>query len=195
MISNKAEFKRKLNINTDVILIFSLARMVSRKRLELLIKAVKVLQTTGNNQCHVIIAGDGPERSNLMSLVNKYGLNDMVEMPGWISEDRKALLFQAADIFVLTSDYEGFPFTMLEAMSYGVPIINSKIKSLSPLREGIDGLLFPAGDFRALSVCIKNIETDVSLRTRLSASARTFAEKHSWANIAQQTLSVYEAFQ
>ncbi len=129
--------------------------MVSRKRLELLIKAVKVLQTTGNNQCHVIIAGDGPERSNLMSLVNKYGLNDMVEMPGWISKDRKALLFQAADIFVLTSDYEGFPFTMLEAMSYGVPIINSKIKSRVHFAKELTAYSFQQGTFGPLAFALK----------------------------------------
>jgi glycosyltransferase involved in cell wall biosynthesis len=184
--------KQKLGLSPETILIFSVARLVSRKRLDLLVKAIKILQSEKITKYHVIIAGEGPDRSNVVSLVKKYGLEHIIELPGWISDQQRDLYYRAADIFVLTSDYEGFPFTMLEAMSYGAAIINSRITSLSPLRDGLDGLLFPPGDFRALSVCIRTLSNNPSLRMQLSTSARRFAEKNSWKKIAEKTINVYE---
>jgi glycosyltransferase involved in cell wall biosynthesis len=184
--------KQKLGLNPETILILSVARLVSRKRLDLLVKATKILQSEKLNQYHVVIAGDGPDRPNLIHLVKKYGLENVIEMPGWISDEQKDLYYRAADIFVLTSDYEGFPFTMLEAMSYGVAIVNSRITSLSLLRDGLDCLLFPPRDFRALSDCIRTLSNNPSLRMQLSTFARRFAEKNSWKKIAEKTKNIYE---
>jgi glycosyltransferase involved in cell wall biosynthesis len=191
-VNDAAKAKQKLGLDPNSILIFSIARMVSRKRLDLLVNAVKILEHEGLRNYNVVIAGDGPDRSNVMQCVLKNKLNDLIKLPGWISDEQKNLFYRAADIFVLTSNYEGFPFTMLEAMSYGNAIVNSKIDGLNLLRDGLDGLLFPAGDYRALSNCIKKLIMDASFRGQLSKSARLFSEKHSWKNVAQETKNLYQ---
>ena len=173
-------------------MILSVGRLVARKHVDLLVKATKILQGEKLNQYHIAIIGDGPELSNVIQLVKEYGIQRIIESPGRISNEHRDLYYQAADIYVLTSSYEGFPLTMLEAMSYGAAVIASKIKSVKELREGVDCLMFPAGDSKALSVCIKTLLNNPSLQTRLSASAKLFAGRHSWKKTAEETLRIYE---
>ena len=189
---DKTTAKRKLGLNPETILIISVGRLVGRKRVDLLVKATKTLQGEKLNQYRVVIIGEGPERTNVVRLVNEYGLQSIVELPGRVSDEQKDLYYRAADIFVLTSSYEGFPLTMLEAMSYGAAVITSRIESVSSLRDGIDSLKFPAEDSQALSVSIKTLMIDTPLRTQLSTSAIKFAEKRSWKKIAEETKKVYE---
>jgi glycosyltransferase involved in cell wall biosynthesis len=191
--ADKANAKHRIGLNPDDVLILSVGRLVGRKQVDLLIKATKILQWENLNQFRLVVVGEGPEQSNLFQLVKKYGLQSIVELPGRISDEQRDLYYRAADIFVLTSSYEGFPLTMLEAMSYGVAVIASRIDSLSCLREGLDSLMFPAGDSRALSICIKTLLNSPSLRTRLSTSARMFAENYSWKKVAGETLKVYRS--
>jgi glycosyltransferase involved in cell wall biosynthesis len=189
--TDKDNAKHRIGLNPYDVLILSVGRLVGRKQVDLLIKATKILQLENLNQYHVVIVGEGPEQSNLVQLAKKYGLQNIVELPGRISDEQRDLYYRAADIFVLTSSYEGFPITMLEAMSYGVAVIASRIDSLSCLREGIESLMFPAGDSLALSICIKTLLTSPPLRTQLSTSARMFAENHSWKKVAGETLKLY----
>jgi len=190
--ADTANAKQKLGLNPETVLILSVGRLVGRKHVDLLVKATKMLQGEKLNQYRVVILGEGPERSNVIWFVKEYGLQSIVELPGRVSDEQRDLYYRAADIFVLTSNYEGFPITMLEAMSYGAAVIASRIKGVSALRDGLDSLLFAAGDYYALSVCIKTLLINPLLRARLSTSARTFAEKYSWKKVAEETQKAYE---
>jgi glycosyltransferase involved in cell wall biosynthesis len=191
-IVDSANAKQKLGLSPETVLILSVGRLVSRKHVDLLVKAAKILQWEKLNSYCIVVVGDGPELSNLEWLVKKYGLESVVKLPGRVSDEQRDVYYRAADIFVLTSSYEGFPFTMLEAMSYGAAVITSRIKSISSLRDGLDSLMFPVGDAHALSVSIKTLLNNALLRDQLSTSARVFAEKHSWKKIAEETKKVYE---
>jgi glycosyltransferase involved in cell wall biosynthesis len=192
-INNQAEAKKELGLSPKTFLIVSMARIVARKRLDILVKAIKILQKAKPHQFHVIIGGDGPDRPLIRQLVDNYGLEQITELPGWVSNEQKERFYQAADVFVLSSEYEGFPLTLLEAMSYGVAVVASKINSLCTLREGVDGLFFPIGDCYKLSECIVNLMNDSRLRSRLSDSARMFAANYDWKNTAEQTKKFYES--
>jgi glycosyltransferase involved in cell wall biosynthesis len=190
--SDSINAKAKLGLSSDTILILSLGRLVARKHVELLIKAMKMIQEDKLGKYHLTIVGEGPEKLTLQQLINEYGLGHIIELSGRVSDEQKAIYYQAADIFVLTSSYEGFPINMLEAMSYGVAIINSRIESVSSLREGIDSLAFSPMNTSELSMCLKSLLNDSTLRTRLSLSARKFAERHDWKRIAEKTRKAYE---
>ena len=189
---DKVKAKQKLRLSGNL-LIFTAARHVARKRLDTLVEAVKLMHEEGIKGFHVVIAGDGPLRRSTISLVRKYGLEHVISFPGWISWEKLEVFYRAADIFVLTSSYETGPMSLLEAMSFGDAAISSWIDGFPKLMcDGIDGLLFQVGNYNALSVCIKRLLDDNSLRRRLSASARSFAERFGWENVAKRTVNLYK---
>lgn len=192
-LGDKAEAKRRLGL-TGKMLIFTAAQHVARKRLDTLVEAVRLLCKEGVEGFHVVIAGDGPLKQYIVSLVEKYGFEGVVSFPGWIPREELELYYRAADIFVLTSEYEAGPMSLLEAMSFGDAVISSRIDGFPGLmRDEVDGLLFPVGDYPALSVSIRRLLRDASLRTRLSASARSFAKRFDWKNVAKETVKLYES--
>jgi mannosylfructose-phosphate synthase len=189
---DKAKAKRMLGLSGNL-LVFTAARHVARKRLDTLVEAAKLLHEEGIEGFHVVIAGDGPLRRSMISLVGKYGLQHVISFPGWISWEKLEIYYRAADIFVLTSAYETGPMSILEAMSFGDAAISSRIDGFPKLMcDGIDGLLFQVGDYHALSICIKRLLYDNLLRRRLSASARSFAERFGWENVAKRTVDLYK---
>jgi glycosyltransferase involved in cell wall biosynthesis len=185
--------KVKLGLPAETKFIFSVSQHIARKRLDMLVKAVLDLNKRKITGYKVVIAGDGPVRSSLINLVKNYGLENIIELPGWITQEQKYLYYNAADIFVLTSEYEAGPITLLEAMSYGDVPVSSAIDGFpSLLRDHIDGLLFPVGDFHLLSKCLDELLVSHSLREKLSVSARNFAEKFDWTSVAESTKNVYQ---
>lgn len=188
---NKAEAKRGLGL-ADKPLVFTAAQHVARKRLDTLVEAVRRLRSDGFD-LQVVIAGDGPLRLQLVGLVKKDGLEDVITFPGWVSRKDLEAYYQAADVFVLTSDYEAGPISLLEAMSFGDAVVSSRIQGFASfLREGVDALLFPAGDSRALASCIRRALEDREFLRSAAANGRSFAERFDWDSVAKETLSLYE---
>ena len=124
----------------------------------------------------MLITGDGPSRPALVNQAKQLGLGDLVKFPGWVSREELELYFQAADIFVMASEYEaGRPITLLEAMSFEDAAVSSRIDGIPGLMtDNVDGLLFPVGDSVYLSKRLWKLLSDASLRLRLSSSARSF---------------------
>ncbi len=91
--------------------------------------------------------------------------------------------------------FETFGLVGAEAMSHGIPVIGSRLGSVADLiEEGVDGLLFEAGDAQALARQVRLLWDDPSLAARMGRAARTKALSH-WApqRHAQQVLQVYES--
>lgn len=189
---DKVKAKQKLKLS-ETVLIFTAARFVARKRLDTLIEAARLLHEAGMSGFRFVIAGDGPLRLSLTKLVMKYGLQQKITFPGWVSWKELETYYRAADIFVLTSSYETGPMSLLEAMSFGDVAISSRIDYFPKLmRNGIDGLLFQVGNHRALHKCIRSLLNDSPLRRRLSTSGRMFAERFGWETVAKRTLDIYK---
>jgi 1,4-alpha-glucan branching enzyme len=193
-IPDKSEAKKELGLKQGQLLIFTSAQHVPRKRLETLIQAIGLLKKEGFTGFTVVIGGDGPIHNQLLNLSAAQGLTDLISFPGWLTREKLGLYQRAADIFVLTSEYEAGPISLLEAMSRKTAVATSDIKGFpSLMRNEVDGLLFPVGDYHALSGCLKRLLGDAALRAKLSDSARLFAEKFDWDKSARQTAQIYKA--
>jgi GalNAc-alpha-(1->4)-GalNAc-alpha-(1->3)-diNAcBac-PP-undecaprenol alpha-1,4-N-acetyl-D-galactosaminyltransferase len=120
------------------------------------------------------IWGDGPLRADLQSVVDRLQLADRVQLCGLTNQPWAALA--AGQIFVLSSEYEGFPNAMLEAMALGLPCI--AFDCPSGARELTDGgraaLLVPCGDVAALAAALRELAGDRKLRSTLGARAAAF---------------------
>jgi glycosyltransferase involved in cell wall biosynthesis len=140
-IVSKDIAKKRLGLLENKLLIFSACRLIPRKRIDILIKAVKILSENGVKNFSVVICGDGPQKHFLLRLVDKYDLSNKIRFLGWVSEEELQLHYEAADIFVLTSEYEGFPISLLEALAYGAAPVCSNISPMI-ITEDVNGLIF-----------------------------------------------------
>ena len=100
--------------------ILTLARMMPQKRLDLLLAAFARVQPA---DCKLVIVGDGPERPRLEALAHSLGIADRVNMPGFVDDVLPCL--RTADLFALSSDYEGLPAVVLEALACNVPVVTT----------------------------------------------------------------------
>lgn len=125
----------------------------------------------------LLIWGEGPERKRLEAQRDALGLHDRVAMPG-VTREHGAWLHDA-DIFVLSSRFEGWGIVVGEAMAAGVPTISFDCR-FGPgemITDGASGLLVPDGDVPALGEAIAALCADPALRRRLSDGARIAAQR------------------
>jgi len=125
------------------------------------------------------IAGDGPDRGSLERTARELGLNGRVTFLGALSRERVLELFRAADASLLSSTWENFPHTVVEALAAGTPVIATAVGGVPEVvRDGENGLLVPAGDPAALAAAIRRYFGDAELRQRLRAAAAPSVEDY-----------------
>ena len=121
----------------------------------------------------LVLVGDGPQRGELEMLVRELGLGANVRFTGRIETADVPLWLQASDIFTLVSELEGFPCSLVEAMSVALPSLVSEIPANRQLIEtGINGLTAPVGNVEAIGAALQNLIGDPEFCKRAGAAAR-----------------------
>ncbi|MCI6523262.1 MAG: glycosyltransferase family 4 protein [Parabacteroides sp.] len=124
------------------------------------------------------IYGDGEQKYNLLQLIEQFDLRKQVYLRGFTSEVQRELL--NASCFVLSSDFEGLPLVMLEAMSCGLPVV-SYACPCGPkdiISEGVDGFLVPVNDEQGLADRICRLIENEEMRKAMGKAARLKAEQY-----------------
>jgi glycosyltransferase involved in cell wall biosynthesis len=120
----------------------------------------------------LLIAGDGDQRAPLEALVAELGLDARVRFLGPLPRDRIIELFRAADASILSSSWENFPHTVVEALAAGTPVLATSAGGVAEVvRDGENGLLVAPGDVRGLAEAIRRFFGDAVLRDRLRAAS------------------------
>ena len=151
------------------------SRLTSEKNIGLAINAmaevVKKHPKTG-----LIIVGDGPERQNLESRIRNLELQKNIKMDGW--QDSVAQYYKDADIFLLTSLYEGWGMSAVEAMRYGAAVAMTDVGLAGEvIEDGKSGLVVPVNDKNALVVALlRFLESDNLRRDLAEAAAKKVKE-------------------
>ena len=126
---------------------------------------------------HLIIYGEGQERPKLEAMVRERGLEDRIRLPG--IERHPEQVLPHADVFVVSSRYEGFSLALAEAMAVGAPVVSFACSGpLEIVRDGVDGLLAPPGDVAALADTLARLMGDEELRRRLGREAPAVVERY-----------------
>lgn len=163
--------------------IITVGRLTKQKNQKMLIEAFSEIKDLTDE--NLIIYGEGPERSELERIIKQKDLCNRVFLPGNVSHIEKRLA--SAKLFVLSSDYEGMPNALLEAMATGVPCISTDCPCGGPrmiIENGVDGALVPTGDADALAYAMAEILSDSEAANSLGENARKSAERFRPENVS-----------
>ena len=192
-IPSKERARRILGVPEDKIVVLAVGRHIPHKRYDLLVEAVAKLERSFRDQIYVVIGGHGPQTPYLKLLVKRYNLEDIVHFTGWLSREKIWLYYSAADIFVLTSDTESAPITLLEAAAAANAIITTRVGDYAiMMKNGAHGIVITPSDVASLVNALEELITDKNLREKMSKKAREFAALFSWESAAMKTINVYE---
>jgi L-malate glycosyltransferase len=171
-------------------MICSVANLSRNKGLEFLIRALALLAELPW-ECH--IAGEGPDRMRLESLVHFHNLQKRIVFTGTLPREQVFELLSRSRMMVLPSLYEGFPYSLLEAMGMGVPIITTRVLGLPEIiPEHKNGILVNPSDVCGLANAIRTLLTDDELATAMGREGRRLAEtRFSIQNMIDSTRKVY----
>jgi glycosyltransferase involved in cell wall biosynthesis len=161
----REELKAELGVNGATIAFAG--RLTAQKSLERALAAVAAADGVS-----LVVAGEGPDRATLEAKARELGIDGRVRFVGAQPRERVVELFRAADATILSSSWENFPHTVVEALAVGTPVLAMEAGGVSEVvHDGVNGLLVPAGDTDALASAVRRYFADDALRERLRARA------------------------
>jgi glycosyltransferase involved in cell wall biosynthesis len=167
--------RRDMGLAPDAFVMACVGRLHPQKGHRYLLEAIAAVRLR-IPEFFCLIAGDGPLRGALETEARRNGLGKVCRFLG--VQDPIQPLYDAADVIVLPSLYEGMPNVVLEAMAMGRPVIATAVAgSVDLVDAGVTGLLVPPADALALGRAILELATDPERREAMGAAARAVAER------------------
>jgi glycosyltransferase involved in cell wall biosynthesis len=172
--ARRASARAKYGVSEHDVVIGAVGRLEVQKRFDLLIQAVATLRE-GHSQIRLLVAGDGSLREDLESLVTRQGLGGVCRLVGQV--DDVVEFHHALDLLVQSSEYEGTPNVVLEAMAMETPVIATDVGGTAELmRSSIEGIIVPSGDVPALVGAIGGVVSDPGGARKRAEAARRRVE-------------------
>ena len=173
-------------------LVLAAGRLVPQKGFDLLITAWASMPAQVRRVSTLIIAGCGPEYGALEELVEKLGVRESVDLIGEI--DSLGLWFDRADLFVLSSRFEGFGFVLIEALAAGVPCVSFDCPAgpCEIIEDRVNGLLVPKGDTNLLASALSEVLSNDDLRAALASRASVGLGRFSIQSIKHEWQKLFE---
>jgi glycosyltransferase involved in cell wall biosynthesis len=158
--------------------LLAVGRLAHEKGFDLLIRAFARIAGT-HADWDLVIMGEGKLRAGLVQMIDATGLASRISLPGFDPHVREAM--RRADLFVLSSRFEGIPNVLLEAMSEGRACVSFDCDTgpRELIEHGRNGWLVPAGDVPALAEALDSLMCDADLRERLGIRARDVRTRYS----------------
>lgn len=184
--------------------ILSVGRLVQRKGVDLVVRALPLLAEAGLNDVELLIVGgsgdaltlqEDPEAQRLRLLAKELGVEDKVTLRGQVPRDAMPGIFRSADAVVCTPWYEPFGIVPLEAMACGVPVVAAAVGGL---RETVvdqeTGLQVPPKNPEAIAEALVRLLGDPALRAGMGrAGVRRARSRYTWDRIAADTEKAYRS--
>ena len=140
------------------------------------------------NNVQLAVVGDGPLREEAEDYANQIGINSVV----WLGEMEGTYAMQAFDIFLLPSDYEGFPYVAIEACACGLPVVATSQSNVSAIvHSRKNGYVIDKNEIESLSEATLTLLRDSNLRQSYSAQSEQIAGKYSSKRMCQTTFHLY----
>lgn len=144
-----------------------------------------------STRVHLHLAGIG-EQDKLNALIRQYGMEDWVTYHGWLDTDAKEKLFRVTDIYLQPSYFESLGIAILEAMSYGIPVIATRVGGIPELVHHEDnGFLIDPVDIDQLFSGIRSMIENPDLRRRFGERSWVYAQSFSEQSIERKAQELY----
>jgi glycosyltransferase involved in cell wall biosynthesis len=162
-----------------------------RKNHAALLRAFRIFLSNGGHANLVLVGPLKEGEQELRQLANELGISQKVIFAGFVNDYELRVLYSGAKVYACPSLYEGFGFTVLEAMACGVPVVCAGETSL-PEVAGDAALYADPRNPEEFGQALHKMFTNASLRGALIEKGRKNLRRFSWANTAKETLDVYQ---
>lgn len=189
----KEEARRSIGVSMDAFVVLTVCRLVPEKGVQTILQAMSELRGEVPNGL-LLVVGEGPYRGALERMAEELRVSDRSRFVGYVPNQEISPYYSAADCFVLASLEESFPFVLLEAMLYGLPVVSTRTWGPSEIVvDGETGLLFEPSDPQGLARAIKQLYGDPAAMKRLGeAGRRRVLEKYTQDVTFRVLMRVYE---
>ncbi len=199
VVSNTVKIPQEtVQWNDEGFTVLFLGVLIKRKGVHDLLNSITLLkEREALNKTKFIIAGSGIEEENLKKQCTELNIADHVEFAGWTAGQKKIDLLKQSQLLVLPSYNEGLPIAILEAISYGIPVVSTRVGDIeSAVIDGQNGHLIEAGDVGGLAEAIQKIVINKDIYITMSKFARSLAEdKFSDSKYFKVVKDCYEALE
>jgi glycosyltransferase involved in cell wall biosynthesis len=186
-----AATRAELGIPAEALVLASVGRVVARKAAPQLIEAMARAERPS---MHLVLMGDGPELSAVRAAAEARGLGARVHLVGQVSEERKYALLGLADVFVSTSQHEGFGLVFLEAMALGLPVVCYDHGGQTDfLRSGETGFVLSLNDVSAFVRALQTLDDDRARRAAMGQHNRRAVEEYFIERCAERYEHLFES--
>ena len=177
-----------LPVPEDSFKVCTVARLVPHKGIDYIVDAVSNLPGAS-----LLIIGDGYERPLLDDQIKRLHVQDRVALLGRLPHHDVLRVLSRSDLFVLNSEYEGLPHSVLEAFTLGVPAVVTDIcGNPEVVTHGHNGFLVPVRDARALQARIKELMDNPGLRATFVQRSHEKLKDFSWRRLYNSTMALFE---
>jgi len=196
--SDGIRVRAEAQIAPDEVVLLSVGRLEENKGFQVLAQSLAALREHSGRLAHGrwrwVIVGAGPFRGHLDALLSQSGLADNVRFVGKAPDRELHSWYEAANLFVHPTLYEGSSLVTLEAMAHRRACVVTDAGGLpDKVKNGVNGWIVPAGDPAALAAAISGALEDPGRLTQMGLEGRGIVERHfSWVSAVQETIRLYQ---
>lgn len=167
--------RNELGLPENEFVMITIGRLVARKGIDQLVRMLALL---GHPQARLVVIGDGPELGELQGLARDVRVSSQVTFTGFVSDQRKVDWLAASDLYVSTSQHEGFGLVFLEAMAQGLPVVCYDHGGQTDfLANGVNGSVVRLNDLEGFTSAVRELASGDSKRKAISERNRHDVEQ------------------
>lgn len=175
----------------DPLRLIFVGRVARQKNLPLLLRSIRYFIDHFGWPLHLDLVGDGEDMPVVRNMIAKLNLANEVSLKGYVRGKDLELLYEQADVFVMTSSSESFPQVLLETMAKGLPVVASDIHGVrTVVRDGVTGLLVNANE-PGFACALHRLIAEPGLYHELSSGSLRESSRYSWEATMKAYMNLY----
>lgn len=183
--------RAQLGLPDDAFIMLTIGRLVARKSS---VQLVEALARCSRPKAHLVFVGDGPDTGAVRQAARAAGIAERVHLLGYVTEQQKAMALAVADIFVSTSQHEGFGLVFLEAMAFGLPVVcYDRGGQVDFLKSPDTGYVVRLNDLEAFARAIVDLHDREDVRREMGRRNLRQVESFFIDRCAERYEAVFEA--